>query len=1065
MAGTVSTTGQRWRGRFRPFGRPTMGLTGRMFALAVIAVLPAIGIQAYNEYDLRKSREDEIRHQTIQITRQFGEEMGELREGARQLLVALGELDEITSRDARACTELLTAQMHNFPNYNLIAVADPTGTVFCNSAPNGYASVENEPFFLSALRRPDLAVGLYRVDSQTGKKAIHFAQRFTDAHGQVGGVIFAGLDLDWLNEHLKERGLTPTQSILIADREGNIIARLPHPETLVGKNMRNGHAAIMDGNTAGWEEARGVDGIERIFGYIPPALPPYDLFLSAGQSKIEAFAAIDAVTRRGILLILIGLFLAMYAAWVGGRMFIKRPVEALLDVANQWRNGNLSARAAVKNKGLEIGRLSLAFNEMAESLARRQAAQQKAEDDLRDLNATLEERVEERTRELAAANRAKSQFLANMSHEIRTPMNGIIPTIDLLLQSELNPRQRRYAELVQRSAGSLLELLSQVLDLSKIEAGKFELDKRPFDLRDLMEDLTRAFSAPAQAKGVELACYVPANLPTALIGDPSRLRQILGNLLGNAVKFTERGEVTARARLVEADAATALIEFEVTDSGIGISPTDHARIFDAFAQADESTTRRYGGTGLGLNIARQLCEMMGGTIAVKSEVGVGSMFKFAIRFGQQIDAVRKIEPFARTSGARVLVVDDNPTNRELLEEQLCSEGHQISSVSNGQDALIEIRSAAERGQPFSFALIDMVMPEMNGIELARAIKADPKIADLPLIMLSSFDQEISGIDDLLAGRLTKSVRQVELMACIGSFRSADRNHAAPAPTPVAGPEPGVDRAGSEPLAGALVLLVEDSAVNLEVGIGILESFGCQVATEINGRLAVERVKRQRFDAIFMDCQMPEVDGFEASAQIRAFEVETGRERTPIIALTANAIQGDRERCFAAGMDHYLPKPCTQDRVRAVLMLSLCAGRKDEAQPSENLSFAASGPLPQTDDPIDDSVLDQLRRLQRRDGPNVLHRAIRMFLKGMPPVLRELQEGALAGNAAAVERAAHLLKSSSANVGAMRLTATCQELENLTRTGSLDRASGLVQAIAELFTAAEHALASRLEPAA
>src|SRR5437764_7519617 len=469
-----STAFKTWRSPRLP-----LGLRTRVMLLLLIAVLPAIGIQAYNEFDLRQARERDIREQVVQITKQFGEEMGELREGARQLLVALGQLPAVRQNNGASCSELFETLDKQYPNYSGMAVADASGKVFCSSIPAILGTqVGEDEFFKRAITREGLAVGNYRVDPITGSKQLHFAARFTGSDGRVGGVVFAGLDLKWLSEHLKERGLSPTASILIADRLGNIIARLPNPEALVGKNMRKSHEPIMDGNTAGWEEAVGVDGTTRIFGYVPPALPPRDFFLSAGQSKAEAFAAIDSATARGVALIVFGLLAATFAAVLGGRRFLQEPISGLVQFATEWRHGNYDSRCNVRHPASEIGHLGATFNAMADALAARYAAQKRAEAELRELNATLESRVEERTVELANANRAKSMFLANMSHELRTPLNAIIGFGEMTHREILGPigvpAYKEYAQHIHESGLHLLPLVEEILDLAKMEARKLK---------------------------------------------------------------------------------------------------------------------------------------------------------------------------------------------------------------------------------------------------------------------------------------------------------------------------------------------------------------------------------------------------------------------------------------------------------------------------------------------------------------------------------------------------------------------------------------------------------------
>ena len=603
---------------------PHTNLTFRLCVLVLIAVFPAIAIQGYNEYKLRKAREADIRQQVVQTTRQFGEEIGELREGARQLLLALAQLPAVRLRDADSCSEHFTALKSQYENYSLLAAADTEGRIFCSSAPMTSWSVADQPFFRRAMTRDGLAVGNYWGDPATGQKMIHFAVRFGDGDGRTAGVVFAGLDLGWLSEHLKERGLSPTSSILIADREGNIIARLPNPETLVGKNMRKSHEAIMDGSTAGWEEAVGVDGATRIFGYVPPALPPHDFFLSAGQSKAEAFAAIHEATTLGIALIVFGLLAATLAAVFGARKFIREPIEGLLKVAAEWRNGNDDARARVQDPGSEIGHLGAAFNAMAGALAARHAAQKRAEAELRHLNATLESRVEERTTELANANKAKSMFLANISHELRTPLNAIIGFGEMMQCQILGPigvpAYQEYAQHIHQSGMHLLSLVEEMLDLSKVEAGKLEIERVPTKPGTLLAESLVMLRPTAEAARVEIVVTGAPSAWPVLAGDSVKLKQVFVNLLDNAIKFTPGGgRVT-----VSGEADDASLRIRISDTGVGMHAEEIPLVVQPFYRTASAYDAKHQGAGLGLPFAKAVVELHGGSLDIESRLSLGT---------------------------------------------------------------------------------------------------------------------------------------------------------------------------------------------------------------------------------------------------------------------------------------------------------------------------------------------------------------------------------------------------------------------------------------------------------
>ena len=663
---------------------------------------------------------------------------------------------------------------------------------------------------------------------------------------------------------------------------------------------------------------------------------------------------------------------------------------------------------------------------------------------------TARQQALQRMLEAKASDDAKTKFLANMSHELRTPVNGVLGMLELVRHTEPGPRQEHYLETARRSAETLLEIINGILDISKIESGKIELEESPFDLRDLVEDVTETFSDAAYGKGLEIACFIPAALPTALVGDAARLRQILTNLIGNAVKFTDDGEIGIRVEVMEADAASAMLAFQVSDTGIGIPADKQRHIFDAFAQADSSTTRRYGGTGLGLSIAKQLCEMMGGTIGLTSEPGKGATFRFTARFGRQSETAQSSD--AEIASCRVLIAATHAINRQILKDHLSHWGIPAREAENGAGVRAELRDAMMRGAPFQLAIIDGALADVNGTDLARSIKTDSANAALHLIVLGLPDRQSEAIRDRAVNYLPKPVRQSALRAHLlaldgGQQPSSMQSELLP---PL------------EAAVGARVLLVEDNPVNLEVGVGILEGFGCQVDTATNGVEALERYSRGEYGLVFMDCQMPEMDGFKATAAIRRQEAGSGRH-TPIVALTASAIEGDREQCLASGMDDYVPKPFTAEQMRTALAAWLApASPSDVKGECGHLSLVVDAPAAAPrNQSIDDAVLDKLALLQREGRPDIVNRVITLFLENAPGLLKELQDGASNSDMPALRRACHALKASSANVGAVTLAAHCEELEAMVRFEMVPDAAARVAAMVEDYRRVHEALTARL----
>jgi signal transduction histidine kinase/DNA-binding response OmpR family regulator len=960
------------------------------------------------------------------LNQHIGAYVNDHEHAVQSLAAALTSLPAASTRRQ----ELLGEYHAIYPGFLTIFAADRLGIVreIFPSRDSESPPISDREYFVNAVQTRQLAVSDVILGRLSYVPIITIAMPVFDAAGAVAGVAGGSLDLSKFDTFVEDFRSLPNARITVLDQHSRVIFTSGQTSFTALQSL------ALDPLVLASAEAR--TGVFRYGRQVADANESTRLAAAAVMAPtgwkvfIEQPLVYIRLQSTGYYAFALGLMLLAFGgAVLGARSFahrVTRPLEEVVDVVrNISAHGGQAEAKLASNPPAEISALLEDVNGMQARLADsyRQLEQaliqrERLNTELRALTEDLDRKVRERTVELVAAthvaeeaNQAKSEFLANMSHEIRTPLNGIIGMTELALDTTLSFEQREYLTMVKSSADALLSILNDILDFSKIEMRKLELEEIPFSIRDHLADVLKPLALRAEQKDLEVVCHVLPDVPNVAVGDPGRLRQVLVNLVGNAIKFTERGQILVQVETVSKTADTMQLHFFVSDSGIGIPSEKQQAIFEPFKQADGSTTRRFGGTGLGLAISSTLVELMGGRIWVDSEPLEGSTFHFMVNLGTT--EARLEPPAANLTDLPVLIVDDNSVNRRVLHDLLIRWKMRPTAVDSGAAALSALTDANDRGQPFALVLLDANMPEMDGFEVARRISATPTMGGATIMMLSSSGQfgETHKCREVgIATHLTKPVDQRELLSAIGRALSREPSLRAAVPSLMLPAAP--------PARRLQVLLAEDNAVNQRLAASLLGRRGHKVTIANNGREALAAVTAQSFDVVLMDVQMPEMGGFEATAAIRALETERGATRLPIVAMTAHAMKGDRERCLDAGMDEYLTKPLDPRQLCA--LVEQMAGCAAVAEPSPELPTVS------------------MRVLARVGGDRELLAEIsRLFVDDAPRHLQSIREALDARNGESLRRAAHGLKGAAANFEADAVVSAARTLEEIGRTGEFE----------------------------